>query len=330
MLVALVAAAGAAPKRKPLTAGTGGDKPKVVAERVVAVVNDAIILESELQARMMPDLAEIANIQDPAERDRRLAKIRGQVLDGMVNEELIVQAGEQAKIEVEASEIQAALDEIKQQNNIDDAGLLQLLAQQGFTLQNYKTDLRRQIMRLRTINSIVAPKVNISDEDALARYNELQRRSQAVSKVRLAHILIAVPPHPTEQELADAKAKAADAITRVKNGEDWAAVCAAVSDDQSTKSSGGELGWFERGSLQDPEWEKVVFSMQKDEVRGPVGGGDGFHVFKAIDTQSSGLKPFAEMKEQIKGELRRREMDKQTQVWIEDLRKRAYIDIKGQ
>jgi parvulin-like peptidyl-prolyl isomerase len=327
------ATAAAAPKKadKPADKTAKDDgKPHLVVEKVVAVVNDSIILESELQARMLPLLSELASVTDPGERDRRLGKIRGQTLDDMISEELVVQAGEQSKIEVESSEIQAALDEIKAQNQIDDAGLLQLLAAQGFTLQNYKQDLRRQIMRLRTINTIVAPKVNISDDDALARYNELQRRSQAVGKVRLAHILVAVSDHPTEQDLAAAKQKAADAMQRVQGGEDWAAVCKNVSDDASTRDTGGELGWFERGSLQDPEWEKVVFSMEKGDVRGPIGGAGGFHVFKALDIQSSGLKPFAEMKEQIKGELRHREMDKQTEVWIEELRKKAYIDIKGQ
>jgi peptidyl-prolyl cis-trans isomerase SurA len=275
-------------------------------------------------------LAELTSVTDPNERDRRVGKIRVNALDDMINEELIVQAGEQAKIEVEPSEIQAALDEIKRQNQIDDAGLLQLLAAEGFTLGNYKTDLRRQILRLRTINTIVAPKVNISDDDALARYNELSRRSQAVGKVRLAHILIATPEHPTEQDLVAAKQKAADTLARIRNGEDWNTVCADISDDQSTKATGGEIGWFERGTLQDPEWEKVVFSMNTGDVRGPVGGTSGFHLFKALDTQSSGLKPFAEMKEQIKGELRHREMEKATQQWIDELRKKAYIDIKGQ
>jgi parvulin-like peptidyl-prolyl isomerase len=330
-LTTLSTVAVGAPKPKPTKTDDKDDgRPKIVAERVVAIVNDAIILESELEARMLPLLSELASVTDPGERDRRLGKIRGATLDDMINEELIVQAGEQAKIEVEPSEIQAALDEIKRQNQIDDAGLLQLLAAEGFTLQNYKTDLRRQILRLRTINTIVAPKVNISDDDALARYNELQRRSQAVGKVRLAHILFATPDHPTEQDIAAAKQRAANALARIRAGEDWNAVCLDVSDDQSTKQSGGELSWFERGQLTDPEWDKVVFSMEKGDVRGPLGGQDGFHLFKALEIQSSGLKPFADMKEQIKGELRHREMEKATQIWIDELRKKAYIDLKSQ
>src|SRR6478736_2538432 len=138
-------------------------------ERVVAVVNDSIILQSELDARLVPVRAEAAQIADPQERRRREAKLAGQVLDDMVNEELIVQAAEAAKIEVDSSEVQAALDEIKQQNNLDDAGLAQALAQQGYTLQGYKADLRRQLLRLRAVNQLVAPKVNVSEEDIRAR-----------------------------------------------------------------------------------------------------------------------------------------------------------------
>src|SRR5437899_3090530 len=66
-------------------------------ERVVAVVNEAVILQSELDARLVPLRAEAEQIQDLAERKRRLAKLASQVLDEMVNEELIVQSAEQAK-----------------------------------------------------------------------------------------------------------------------------------------------------------------------------------------------------------------------------------------
>jgi parvulin-like peptidyl-prolyl isomerase len=304
-----------------------GKHTQVVAERVVAIVNDAIILDTELDARMLPLMAEIEQIQDLRERARRKEKLRSQVLDEMISEELIVQAAEQAKVEVDSSEVQAALDEIKTQNKLDDAGLQQLLAAQGFTMSNYRADLRRQLLRLRAVNMLVAPKVTVTDEDVHARYDEMARRSQAVSSVRVARILIALPDHPTEQQLADAKERAAKAMDRIKAGEDFAKVVADVSDDTSTKTTGGELGWFERGSLQ-KGWEDVVFSMEKDDVRGPIASSEGLNIFKAIDVKSSGLKPFAQMKEQLKAELRRREMDKQTQVWLDDLRKKAYIDNK--
>lgn len=305
-----------------------GKKLKV--EYVVAVINDAIILNSELEARRTPVLAEAAQITDPKERDRRIAKLTSQVLDEMVNEELIVQAAEASKVEVESSEVQAALDEIKQQNNLDEAGLSAALAAQGYTLANYKGELRRQLLRLRAVNQLVAPKVNITDEDVRARYDQMARRTEQVQAVKLAHMLFKLPEHATEQQLADAKEKASKAIARVKAGEEFAKVAATESDDDSTKATGGELGWFQRGSMANPEWEPIVFAMEKGDVRGPVSGPQGFHVFQVTEIKRSDLKPFAEMKDQLQRELRRREMDKQTQVWVEELRKKAYIDIKLQ
>ena len=303
---------------------------KLRVEYVVAVINDAIILNSELEARRLPVLSEAQQITDPKERERRIAKLTSQVLDEMVNEELIVQAAEAAKIEIESSEVQAALDEIKQQNNLDDAGLASALAGQGYTLSNYKHEMRRQLLRFRAVNQLVAPKVQITDEDVRARYDQMARRTEQVQAVKLAHMLFRLPEHATEQQIATAKDKAGKAIARVKAGEDFAKVAASESEDDSTKATGGELGWFQRGSMANPEWEPIVFAMEKGDVRGPVTGPQGFHVFQVTEVKRSDLKPFPEMKEQLQRELRRREMDKQTQTWVEDLRKKAYIDIKLQ
>ena len=300
---------------------------KFALERVIAVINDHVILQSELEARLVPVRQEAEQIADPAERKRRMAKLSSQVLDEMVNEDLIVQAAETAKIEVDSSEVQAALDEIKTQNKLDDQGLQQALSAQGYTIANYRTDLRRQLLRLRAVNQLVAPKVQVTEEDVRARYDQMQRRSESVSAVRLSHIRLNLPEHPTEQQIADATDRATKALQRVKAGEDFAKVAAEVSEDDSTKAVGGELGWFQRGSVN-PDWEAIVFSMEKGDVRGPVKGPQGLHVFLVSDLKNSALKPYPEMKEQLQRELRRRELDKATQTWVEELRKKAYIDIK--
>jgi peptidyl-prolyl cis-trans isomerase SurA len=332
-------AAEAAPISTQPNAAPAGSKPaasspnrgaKLKVDYVVAIVNDAIILNSELEARRVPVLTEAQQIADPKERERRIAKLTSQVLDEMVNDELEVQAAEAAKIEVESSEVQAALDEIKQQNNLDDAGLAAALSAQGFTLANYKQEVRRQMLRLRAENQMIAPKIQISEEDVRARYDQMARRTEQVQAVKLAHMLFKLPEHPTEQQIAEAKEKAAKAIARVRGGEEFAKVAQTESEDDSTKATGGELGWFQRGSMANPEWEPIVFAMDKGDVRGPVTGPQGFHVFQVTEIKRSDLKPFNEMKEQLSRELRRREQEKLIANWRDDLRKKAYIDIKLQ
>lgn len=313
----------------PVPGGAGATAPRktYVVDKVVAVVNDAIILDSELRVKLLPYLDDVAGIQDPKERQRRLDKLRTQVLDDLINEELIVQAADEAHIEVDAKEVDDAMREVKTQNKLDDAQFAQALASQGYTLGAYRTDLRRQLTHYKAINQIVAPKINVTDDEVRARFDQMQRRSEAVTAVRLSHILFALPERPTEAEVNAAKEKAAKAIARVKGGEDFAAVATEMTDDQGTKAGGGELGWIERGSL-DPQWETIVFSMEKGEVRGPISGPTGLHVFYVSELKNSEMKSFDDLKEQLKGELRRREMEKETQRWLADLRKKAYLDIK--
>jgi peptidyl-prolyl cis-trans isomerase SurA len=148
------------------------------ADRVVAVVNGEVILDSTIASRTLPQLAALDTVTDAKERARRAAQIRAAAIDELVNEELAVQAGEQANVEVDDREVRAAIVEVERQNNVDDARLVQLLAQQGFSLDEYKTELRRQLLRIRTVNAVVAPKVTITDADVAARYAELQQRSQ--------------------------------------------------------------------------------------------------------------------------------------------------------
>lgn len=327
VLVTLAALAGAAVAQPKAPGKTKKPRRVYVVDRVVAVVNDSVILDTELTVRMAPYEADVEGIEDPKERARRLEKLRGQVLDELVNEELIFQAAAEAKIEVTAKEIDAAITDIRTNNKLDEQQFQQALIAQGYNITAYRADIQRQLTRVKAMNQLVAPKVNVTDDEVRARYDQMVRRSEAVSAVRLSHMLFALPARPSEQEVNAAKAKAAAAIARVKGGEAFAEVAKQLSEDEASKPGGGELGWIERGSL-DPQWESVVFAMEKDEVRGPVSGPTGLHVFYVSEIKRNDMKSFDDLKEQIRGELRRREMDKQTQAWIEDLRKKAFIDVK--
>ena len=300
---------------------------KRVVERVVAVVDGNIILASELEQQLAPMRAQAEQIADPKERERRIGKLHAQVLEEMIAEELIIQAAEAAKIAIDPEEVRAAIEDVKQQNKLDDAGLAQALASQGLTIESYKKLLGRTLLRHRAVNQLVTPKVTITEEDIRARYDQMQRRSEAVSAVAIAHVLFALPEHPSEQQLADAKARAARVIDRARAGEPFDRLVAELSDDAGTKATGGSLGWFERGTAT-PEWEAVVFAMEKGEVRGPVKSAQGLHVLRAVDVKRSTTKPYAEMKDGLALELKRRAVEKATETWLAELRKKAHIDIK--
>jgi peptidyl-prolyl cis-trans isomerase SurA len=326
LAVALLSAALAAPdalaQKPPAT-----DSSRVMVDRVVAVVNDDVILHSELMRRVVPLSAELQDITDERERNRRQDKLKDQILDEMISEELIVQAAVESKLEVGAKEVQAALEDIKKQNKLDDTQFAEALRLQGYTMAGYRRDVRRQLLRFRAVNMIVRPKVQVSDDEVKARYEEMSRRSAAIKRVHLRHVLVALPDDPSSQQIAAAKTRATDVLERARKGEDFATLAQRYSDDEATSSVGGDLGWIERGSIA-TEWEVIVFSMNKGETRGPINGPRGLHVFHVEDVEKSQQKPFEEAKEQIRGELFRQALDRQTRQWIDELRKKAHVQKK--
>lgn len=311
----------------PYVAGAESPKPvktnKVIADRIAAVVDDSVILVSELDQRMLPLRQEAMSITDVNERERRLAKLATQTLEEMVNDELVLQAGIAAKLTVDAQEVAAAIDYIKSVNKLDDEGLAAAMKSQGITMATIKNDLLRQ----RAVNELVGRKVSVTEEDLRARYAELGRRASQVAAVNVSQILFAVPEHPTEQQLAEARRRALAAIDRVKRGEEFGKVASELTEDATTKSTGGMIGWLEPATL-DPAWEAVVFGMEKGDVRGPISGAKGLYVLFANELKRTEVEPFEKMKDRLASELRRTQLAKLTRAWIEELRKKAHIEIK--
>jgi parvulin-like peptidyl-prolyl isomerase len=129
---------------------------------------------------------------------------------------------------------------------------------------------------------------------------------------------------PAQEE---ARRRAGDLISRVRGGEDFAALAKTASDDQATKAAGGDLGWYKRGELP-TEWEEVLFGMNEGEVRGPIKGPRGLHVFQVQELKKEATRPFDEVKEQLREQLFTEEMEKQTKVWLEELRRKAHVEVK--
>ncbi len=328
LAIPLLALAGTAVAQPGDRATAAKPRPTYVVDRVIAVVNDEIILESELAVQLTPYEQDLEGIDDLKERARRKDKLRAQVLDEMIAEQLIIEAAAAARLEeITSKEVDQIIADTKADNKLDDATFQQALAAQGVTLAQYRVNIKRQLTRVRAMKMLVAPKVNVTDEEVRAQYDQMVRRSDAVSQVRLAHIQLTLPERPTDAEVAAARAKAADIVNRVKAGEEFGKLAAEFSDDARTKTSGGELGWIERGTLE-PAWEQVVFAMEPKDVRGPVAGPSGLEVFYVSETKRTEMKPFDKMKDQVKGELQQRNMQKQTTAWIEELRKKAYVEVK--
>lgn len=300
---------------------------KRVVERVVAVVNDAIVLESELTQRAAPLLGEVEKATDSREKKRQAQNLLGQALDEMIAEELMMQAATEAQLEVTDDQVKKALDEVKAQNKLSEEQFEEALSAQGYTLSQYKRDLRKQLLRLRAVNVLVRQRVSVSDEEVRTYYDRMMGRAAAVTEIQVRHILLRLPENPQPQDMEEARRRAGELVVRAQAGEDFAKLALGNSEDDSTKNKSGDLGRFKRGELA-TEWEEVLFAMSPGEVRGPIRGPFGLHVFQVVDTKKDEVRPFEEVKEPLRQQLYNEELERQTKLWLDELRKKAHVEVK--
>ena len=164
----------------------------------------------------------------------------------------------------------------------------------------------RQPERRRVQYVVVSPKdfqKPVADADVEKYYKEHAAEFETPRQVRVAHVLARVGETGGSEAEDKAKAKVADAIKRVKAGEDFAKVARELSEDPGSAKNGGDLGFVKKGEVV-PEFEKAAFDLKKGEVTAePVRSGFGFHAIKVLDVREGGRTPLAEAAPKIKERL---------------------------
>jgi peptidyl-prolyl cis-trans isomerase SurA len=297
-----------------------------VVEKIAAVVGENIILGSEVEEKAAPLMAEVSKMGDPAKRSARAQALRHEVLERLIDDELILQQAAELKLTVTSEQVDASIEEIKRQNNIDDEQLRQALRGQNMTMAGYRADLKKQLLRFRVINIAVGARVTISDEDVKAYYDRHMKSGSNV-QVRASHVFIAIPESADPSVVKEKQALAQKILERAQAGEDFAALARELSDDAATRAEGGDLGLFGKDMLPKPI-EEMVFAMKPGEIRGPIRADRGFHVIKLVDRKIKTAKPLAEVEDDLRMQLRQKEMERQTKTYLAELRKKTLVEIR--
>jgi len=297
-----------------------------VVEKIVAVVGDEIVLQSEVEERAAPFMTEIAGLTNPTERSARATAMRREVLDRLIDERLILQQATELKLSVSSEDIDRAIDQIKKDNRLTDAQLRDELRLHGQSLASYRQEIRRQLMRYKVLGIAVGAKVSVSDTD-VQTYYERHIKSGANLQVRASHIFVLIPDGADAAAVAERETAARLLADRARAGEDFAKLARQHSDDAATRQEGGDLGYFGRDMLPKPI-EELVFSMRVGEIRGPVRADRGFHVIKLVDRRAKEAKALADLREELRAQLRQKEMERQTKNFLNELRKHTLVEIR--
>ena len=297
-----------------------------VVEEIIARVNNQIITKSDYE-REQQTLREEAQQQDPARADQLVGDQTKDVLRGLIDRELLLEKGKDLDITAETDLIKR-LDEMRKQMKLDSMEDLEKAAQaQGVSFEDFKQNMRTEIITQQVIQREVGSRVNVSKEEQQKFYDDHKAELSRPEQVRLSEILISTEAAGEDQQKLDAaRAKAEDLLKQLHAGANFDETAKKYSEGPSA-AQGGDLGFFERGKLA-KQLEDLTFNMKKGDVSDVIRTKQGFVVLKVTEHQTAGIPPFSEIADKIQEQIYMQKLQPALREYLKKLREDAYIDIK--
>ena len=291
-------------------------------DRIVAVVNDDIILLSELNVQLEQAQQELRQRQI-ASADRDALRVR--VLDNMIMQKLQQQRAGRRGLRVSDDEINAQLLQMAEANKLSLSQLQQALDREmpnGFARIRGQISDQILIQKLREVE--VISQIHVTEDEV---NNFIQRRNlqTANEEFQLAHILISRPESPTPEQRAQLQAKVDDIYKQLQLGADFAQMAVRHSEG-SRALTGGDLGWLNFDQMPTFFAAEVV-RLQPGQISRVIDVPSGYHIIKLLDKRSSKQSGQALEQEAIQA-IRIRKANETFDLWMRRLRDEAYIDIR--
>ena len=254
-------------------------------DRVVAVVDSGVIMESQLNSRVEEILVRLKN--DKAELPP-LNLLEEQVLDRLIIEEIQLQLADRAGIKISDSELNQTLSRVSSQNNLSLEEFRLKLEAEGTSYKSFRDTIKKELIIQRVQRGKVGAKIDISEQELENFINSEEGRTQLAEQYNVQHILLPVKSGLSEIEIEAIEDEAVSLLERLENGESFEKLAASYSAGQKALE-GGFLGW--RTSAELPSlFAEVVSGLKVGEVAQPVRSGAGFHILKLTDKRGNTVK----------------------------------------
>ncbi|MDB5972411.1 MAG: hypothetical protein JWQ90_4861 [Hydrocarboniphaga sp.] len=247
-------------------------------DRIVAVVNDSVVLQSELDQAMRDTQTQIKSrgVAVPADD-----VLRPQVLEKVIVTRLQTQRAQQAGIRVDDRELNDVLNNIARQNKMTLSQLADSVKEDGLDFLNVREQIRDEVVINRLRQKEVESRIQVTDQDV-----DLYLANQSASdniEYHLSHILVSIPDGASSDERDKRRAKAQGLLKRIRGGEDFAQIAITSSDGQQALT-GGDLDWRKAGDLPSL-FATTAAKLKPGETSDVLEAGSGFHIIKLEGTR---------------------------------------------
>jgi peptidyl-prolyl cis-trans isomerase SurA len=248
-----------------------------VLNQIVAVVNDDVILRSELDSAVKEVSAQLKAKDTPLPSKPVLEK---QVLEKLILERLQLQLAESNGIKIDDITLNKKMQEIAKENGVSLTDFRTVLEREGFNYADFRENIRHQLAIAQLRQQMVGNRISISDQEVDNLLASLKASQLGNIQYHLAHILIATPEAASEEQIQKARQRADKIVAKLRAGADFTQTAIAESD-APTALEGGDLGWRSAGQLPSLFVDPIK-EMHPGDIHDPIRSPSGFHIIKLI------------------------------------------------
>jgi peptidyl-prolyl cis-trans isomerase SurA len=288
--------------------------PAEVVERILAVVNDEVITQSEVD-QMAKAMQGQPGVKLPADSK----EVQKQLVEALIMQKLAKAEAKRRGITVSDKEVDQAFAEFKKRNNIEsDDVLAKALAKEGMTIKGLKQQMSDQMTQERLMGIVASGKAVVT-EAQVRNYYEKEFPKTGGGQIHLKVLNMPFPPGATEAQKEEIKKKAELILQDHRKGVSWD----QLRDKYDVSLQ--DMGFISESDL-DPELAQFLGKVKTGETA-PVQTLSGFQLVQVVDRKDSKTRSFEEVAPQIRELLQRREMDKTFKEWIKSQRDKSLIKI---
>ncbi|MBU0986289.1 MAG: SurA N-terminal domain-containing protein [Proteobacteria bacterium] len=295
-----------------------------VIDRVVAVVNDDIITLFELNRKLQPYAERVKALGYFPEREREmLHKVREEMLDQLIDSKIKEQEIKRVKIKVGEEEIDNTIERVKEANFYTDEDLRAALTREGGDMQEYREQIKEQLLRSKLVNLEIKSKIVITQEDIKAYYDNHLEKYGGEKKYHLRNIIMSVSPFADKDKKQKIKTNMEEVLEKLNEGEPFETMVSLYSESPLAAKD-GDLGWFALDQLS-PRLREAIKGFKPGDYTPVIETDQGYQIFLVEDILQPQGKSLEEVTPEIEGILFVENVNKKFQSWLEELRKRANI-----
>jgi peptidyl-prolyl cis-trans isomerase SurA len=251
-------------------------------DRIVAVVNDEVITASELRSRTAISEMQLRRqkIQPPPRE-----VLERQVLERMIVDRAQMQLARETGVRVDDGTVNAAIGRVAESNGLSVPALRQRLEADGMSFNQFREDIRQDIILSRLREREVDNRIQISESELDNFIAEQAGVAADAQEVNIAQILLRVPENADSGRIDETRKRAEDLLGQLKGGADFARLAASFSN-ATEALQGGELGWRNVDRLP-TLFIEAIKGTKTGEVTGIVRSPNGFHILKVLGRRSA-------------------------------------------